>query len=109
MRTIRLSLVVLLIAAISGCASMGEGSIQDKRQQIHNMREDALTKLFKEKPDTRSQINSAAGYAVFSNASVNVVFVAGGTGYGIVKNNRTGAQTYMNMAEGGVGLGIGVK
>lgn len=35
--------------------------------------------------------------------------MAAGTGYGVVKNNSTGKYTYMNMAEGGIGLGLGVK
>ena len=65
--------------------------------------------MFKSKPDTRAQLNSAPGYAVFSNANVNLFVVAAGTGYGVVKNMKTQKHTYMNMAEGGVGLGIGAK
>ena len=35
--------------------------------------------------------------------------MAAGTGYGVVKNMKTQKHTYMNMAEGGIGLGLGVK
>jgi lipid-binding SYLF domain-containing protein len=88
---------------------MGDGSKAEKQQKILKMKDEVLTQLFAKKPDTRSQINSAPGYAVFSNANINLIFMAAGTGYGAVKNMKTGKYTYMNMAEGGVGLGLGVK
>lgn len=94
---------------LTACASMGDGSKAEKQQEILKMKDTVLTQLFEKKPDTRSQLNAAPGYAVFSNANVNLLFLAAGTGYGVVKNRSTGKYTYMNMAEGGVGLGLGVK
>ncbi|MFW8590511.1 YSC84-related protein [Glaciecola sp. 2405UD65-10] len=106
---VSLSFALIAIMAIGGCASMGSGSVSEKRQAILNMQQATLNKLYAEKPDTRAQISNAAGYAVFSNANINIIFFAAGTGYGVVTNKLTGAQTYMNMAEGGVGLGLGAK
>tara|TARA_A200000113_G_scaffold45555_1_gene37009 strand:- start:665 stop:1237 length:573 start_codon:yes stop_codon:yes gene_type:complete len=103
------SLLFSAIMTLTACASMGSGTVAEKQQAILDMQENALTRLYTEKPDTRSQIRDAAGYAVFTNANINVFFVAAGTGYGVVNNNVTGAKTYMNMAEGGVGLGLGAK
>lgn len=97
------------IFMLAACASMGDGSVAEKRQAILDMQQNALTRLYSEKPDTRSQLQNAAGYAVFTNANVNVIFFAAGTGYGVVNNNATGSKTYMNMAEGGVGFGLGAK
>jgi len=94
---------------LSACASMGDGTVAEKRQAILDMQQNALTRLYSEKPDTRGQIRDAAGYAVFTNANINIIFFAAGTGHGVVNNNVTGAKTYMNMAEGGVGLGLGAK
>jgi len=99
----------LLLLGLFGCASMGDGSNAEKQQAILKMKDDVLTQLFATKPDTRAQINAAPGYAVFSNANVNLIFLAAGTGYGVVKNMRSGKHTYMNMAEGGIGLGFGAK
>jgi len=109
MFSLRLSLVFVLSLALSACASMGGGSKQEKQQQILKMKDEVLSQLFSEKPDTRAQLNAAAGYAVFSNANINLIFISAGTGYGVVKNQRSGQHTYMNMAEGGVGLGLGAK
>ena len=109
MLSIRLVTSLVLSFTLVACASMGSGSKEEKQQKILNMKEGVLTQLFAKKPDTRVQLNSAPGYAVFSNANINLFFVSAGTGYGVVKNMGTGQHTYMNMAEAGVGLGIGAK
>ena len=104
-----LPLAATVACFASACASMGEGTPAQKRQEILAMSQEALAQLYEKKPDTRAQIAAAPGYAVFSNANLNLFVVAAGTGYGVVHDNRTGAHTYMNMAEAGVGLGIGAK
>ena len=101
--------LLLLSLALSACATMGGGSTAEKQQEILKMKDAVLTQLFATKPDTRQQLNAAPGYAVFSNANINLIFVAAGTGYGVVKDMKNQKHTYMNMAEGGVGLGLGVK
>ena len=98
-----------LVLSLSACASMGSGTTAEKQAAIREMKDSALTQLFRMKPDTRSQLKSAPGYAVFSNVNINVILFAAGTGFGLVKDNSTGHYTYMNMAEGGVGLGVGAK
>ena len=102
-------LVLILTFSLVGCASMGSGTNDQKRQQILEMRDQVLAELYQVKPDTRAQLNAAPGYAVFSNANLKLFVVAGGTGYGVVSNSQTGKNTYMNMVEGGVGLGLGGK
>jgi lipid-binding SYLF domain-containing protein len=103
-----LSLVTLTLV-LSGCATTGSASPNEKRILVQNMRADTLVKLYTQKPDVKQQITSSAGYAVFDNANVNVVLASFGGGYGVVKNNLTGKSTYMNMGEAGLGLGLGVK
>jgi len=73
------------------------------------MKNQVLTELYQAKPDVKSQIASAPGYAVFSNANVNLVLASFGGGFGVARNNKTGTDTYMKMGEVGVGLGLGVK
>lgn len=104
------SLMLLLLISLSGCLStQSNQTVQQKRQEVLQMKDKVLTRLFKDKPDVKSQIDAAAGYAVFSNANVNLIFIAAGGGYGVAKNMSSGRYTYMNMAEGGVGLGLGAK
>ena len=102
-------LLLLSMLLLSACASMGSGTNADKRQQILKMKNEALAELYALKPDVRAQLRSAPGYAVFSNVNVNLILLSAGTGYGVVKDAKAAKYTYMNMAEGGVGLGAGAK
>jgi lipid-binding SYLF domain-containing protein len=73
------------------------------------MRNDTLAKLYQVEPGSREHIRKAAGYAVFSNVGVNLVLLSAGGGHGILRDNATGRDTYMNMGSAGVGIGLGVK
>ena len=106
---LRFTSLLLIISLLSACASLGKGSNTEKRQAIIKMKDEVLTELFKQKPDVRAQIHSAPGYGVFTNANINLFLLAAGTGYGLVKDMKSGKHTYMNMAEGGVGFGLGAK
>jgi len=96
------------ILLIGGCATTG-GTPAEQRESILAMKNQVLSELYRQKPDVKAQIASAPGYAVFSNANVNLVLASFGGGYGVVKDNRSGKQTYMKMGEVGVGLGLGIK
>jgi len=110
MKFVKLGLTPLLFAALLlGCATTKGATPQDKRQAILDMQRDTLSDLYKVRPQARSQIAKAPGYAVFSDANVNIIFASFGGGYGVAKNNKTGKHTYMKMGEVGVGLGLGVK
>ena len=61
------------------------------------MRQDVLSEIYSEKPDVQSQVANAPGYAVFSNVNVNLLLASFGGGYGVVRDNQSGRDTYMNM------------
>ncbi len=110
MRAKTLTAGALLTAlVISGCATTGATTNDDKRQAILSMKQEVLSELYKVRPDTRSKIRKAPGYAVFSNANVNIVLASVSGGEGVVKDNKTGKHTYMKMGEVGLGFGLGVK
>jgi lipid-binding SYLF domain-containing protein len=102
-------LLVLIAIAISACSTTGGKTPGEKRAAIQQMKNEALADLYVAKPSVRAQIGSAAGYGVFSNANVFLIFASFGGGYGVVENSATGAVTYMKMGEAGVGLGAGAK
>ena len=81
----------------------------EKRAEIQKMRADTLAKLYRIHPAAKAKIGNAYGYAVFSNAGVNLVFMSVAAGRGVARDNRTGRDIYMKMASGGIGLGLGVK
>src|SRR4030067_979116 len=110
MKRVKITLGCLLAAIIlNGCAAPGGPPAQKKRQAILSMRSEVLTELYKIRPRAKAEIASAPGYAVFSNANVNIIFASFGGGYGVVRDNKTGRDVYMKMGEAGIGLGLGVK
>lgn len=70
---------------------------------------ETLQLLYKYAPEAKNMILNSYGYATFTNIGVNLVLLSAEGGKGMAHNNRTGVNTYMNMASGGLGLGLGVK
>ena len=101
--------VFALSVTIVGCASSGGGTGDEKRAAIRESSETILEKLYAAKPQAKKDMKSCYGYATFTNANVNLIFVAAGGGYGMAAVKGGGKITYMNVGEGGRGLGLGAK
>lgn len=101
-------LILIAVLAIAGCSAKGDTASQ-QRNSIQHMRIDTLSKLYKMYPEARSEILKSKGYAVFSNNSSKIFVFGFGSGYGVVKDLKTGKDTYMKMAQAGAGVGVGVK
>jgi len=101
--------VLAILVLTTACMTPPGDTVASQRQTVHDMRRDTLSKLYKIRPGTRAIIRRAAGYGVFSNVNVNLVFLSVGAGWGIVRDNRTGKNTYMKMGSAGIGIGLGVK
>jgi lipid-binding SYLF domain-containing protein len=99
--------VMTLCVAMQG-AAFGAGK-EASRAELDQIARDALAELYKLQPAARKQVESAAGYAAFSNFGMKILLAGGGTGKGVAVNNKTKAVTYMKMAEVQAGLGFGVK
>lgn len=99
-----------VLFTLTGCGpSEKKYTLGERRQIIDDMATATLERLYIAKPAARQEVAEAAGYAVFSNANVYVVFASAGGGYGVVIDKTTGRKTYMKMTSGGVGIGIGAK
>lgn len=104
--------VMLLVVSlfVTGCATVNPmATSDDKRQKVISMRNSTLSDLYRVKPQIQTMVERAPGYAVFSDANVNVILASFSGGYGVVTDNRTGKNTYMKMGEAGIGLGLGIK
>ncbi|MGE0824983.1 MAG: YSC84-related protein [Candidatus Binatia bacterium] len=100
-----LGLLLLIISALSADAA----SVKEQRSEIRSMAKHALARLYRAKPKARRAIQSAAGYAVFSNFGMKIFLFGGGSGKGMVHNNRTKKVTFMKMIELQGGLGFGAN
>jgi lipid-binding SYLF domain-containing protein len=108
--TFKALFALLLIAVLApGCRTAKGNSPAEKRAYVLQTRDETLGTLYASQPEAKGKIADAAGYGVFSNVGINVLLLASGNGFGVVRNNATGADTYMKMREIGVGVGMGVK
>jgi lipid-binding SYLF domain-containing protein len=101
--------IITMLTLVSGCGPSSRLPVAERQQVIRDMETETLERLYREHPSTKNKIREASGYGVFANANVNIIFVSAGSGYGVVVDNSTGRRTYMKMALGGIGLGLGVK
>lgn len=102
-------IAILLIALVAVAPAAFAESVEQQRAAIHRMEVNALTKLYEQNPRAQQEVQNAVGYAVFSNGSLAIVWISGGYGHGVAHDNRSGENTYMQMASAGVGLGLGAK
>ena len=104
-----LALAALIAVAMAGCAKAKGTTPAEKRNYTLDMREKTLKKLYAEQPEARNKIKDAAGYGVFSNVGMNLLVLASGNGFGVVRDSATGQDVYMKMRELGLGIGLGAK
>jgi lipid-binding SYLF domain-containing protein len=99
---------ILLIGVLASPAAADEKADKE-RAEIRQASADTLAALYKSNPSAQALVQKAAGYATFSNFGMKILFVGGGKGKGIVVDNKTRAETFMNMGEAQAGLGMGAK
>lgn len=104
-RHLIIGIMSVVLAAPAALADKSE----KRRVEILEMRQEVMERLYRDRPETRLEVQNSVGYAVFSNVGVNVVFVSGGGGKGVAKNQITGEETFMRMGTVGLGLGLGIK
>ncbi|OED39396.1 hypothetical protein AB833_15835 [Chromatiales bacterium (ex Bugula neritina AB1)] len=104
-----LAVLVVVASLLGGCSTTPKNTTEDHRQTILAMRDRTLNEFYALKDSARAEIEKAPGYAVFNSAGIKLLVVGAGGGRGVVVDNRTGKNTYMNMAELGAGLGLGLK
>ena len=108
-RTSALLITMLVAAAMTGCATPKGDTTTNKRQSVQNMRADALAIFHQKVPSMRNELQRAPGYGVFSGFSTQTIFVSTGNGFGVIRDNATGRDTYMRAVKLGGGLGAGVQ
>lgn len=81
----------------------------ERQQEVRQTAQETLARLYKVAPGARKAVESAAGYAVFSNFGMKILVAGGGSGKGLVVDNKTKKEIFMKMAEVQAGLGFGMK
>jgi len=101
--------IVVAAVMMTGCAAPRGKTVTEKRQFVHDMHDQTMARFEMHNPEVAKRLRNAPGYGVFSNVNIHLLLLGTGHGYGLVKDNRTGEETYMRMAQLGVGFGAGLK
>ena len=99
----------LLLVGFLASPAIADEKADKERAEIRQASADTLAALAAANPDAKALIGKAAGYATFSNFGMKILFVGGGKGKGVVVDNKSKRETFMNMGEAQAGLGMGAK
>jgi len=102
-------LIFFVLACTLGLAANAATDMEKQQKQIRSMVQDTLQQLYKAEPKSKLAVKHAAGYAVFSDLGVKILFAGSGNGKGLAVNNRTKHEMFMKMLEIQGGLGVGVE
>src|SRR5450755_673891 len=101
-------IVVALVCAVTLTAQADDKKAKQQKE-VENVAQKTLEQLCTADPPAKAAVQHAAGYAVFNNMGVKLLFAGSGAGKGIAVDNKTKKVTFMKMVELQAGLGFGVE
>lgn len=107
---IAIAAIAAVIVGSVGCASTHRSmTVDEKRAYLLELEEKTLAELVEEHPEAAADLETAVGYAIFSNTATKVPLVGAGNGIGVVVNTGTGKRTYLEVKRFDVGGGLGSR
>ncbi|HEY5552878.1 MAG TPA: hypothetical protein VIK52_13375 [Opitutaceae bacterium] len=109
--TIRNVSVLLVLSLLFAVPALIAKTPDEKRGEVRKMRDEVLDEFYAKRPELKPRVRDAAGYAVFSNVGVNIIFASFAGGHGVVvkRGMFKDDEKFMRMGSAGIGLGLGVK
>lgn len=105
----RMLTLALAIGLVAAPALAAKKTPDEQKAAIRGMAKQTLADLYAAQPSAKKQVESAAGYAVFSNFGMKILIAGSGTGKGLAVNSNSKAETFMKMVQVQAGLGMSVK
>lgn len=102
-----IALAAISLSFLVGTAS-AEGDKAAKQAELVTATSNSLEKFYEAEPKLKSAVAKAPGYAVFTTYGLSF-FVGGSGGKGLVHDNKSGKNTYMEMAQASVGVQVGAS
>jgi lipid-binding SYLF domain-containing protein len=87
-RFVIIAAVILALAYVLPTNLPAESKVE-KQEDIQKVEQQTLRQLYQAQPLAKAAIEKAAGYAVFSDMGIKILFGGTGNGQGVVVNNQT--------------------
>lgn len=99
---------VLAALLLPACAAVPGDTPADERAAVRAERDLALQLAADDEGLDRSEVAAAAGYATLTNVVTQGLLVGGRDGYGLVVDNATGRETFVEVDGVNFGPGVGI-
>jgi lipid-binding SYLF domain-containing protein len=106
MNRLSLAAVAALALFLGACATTSSSDKATKQAEIRKATQASLEKFYQADPSLKSAVASAPGYGIFTTYGLSFI-IGGAGGSGLVHNNRTGTDTFMDTAQASAGLQAG--
>ena len=103
----KILIVMMILTSMTISVVCAAASKDEQRQHIRDITQVTMNKLYGLHPEVKQEVEKAAGYAAFGSWGAKLGIFGSAQGKGMAVNNKTKKETFMNMREAAVGLGIG--
>ena len=101
-----LGLGVLALSLVAGSACAADKAA--KQAEVLKKTHASLEHFYKKKPELKAEVAKAPGYGIFTTYGLSFV-IGGAGGTGVVHNNKTKHNTFMNVGAASGGLQMGAS
>ena len=98
----------LLFSLTAAPALSADSDKASKQAEVRKTTQTTLDRFYKANPTLKGEVKRAPGYAVFTTYGLSFI-IGGAGGSGLAHNQKTGHNTYMNMAQASLGLQAGIS
>jgi lipid-binding SYLF domain-containing protein len=105
MKSYVLAMAGILTLSLAAGSALAADRAQ-KQAEVRKAAQVTLERFYKANPRLKGEVERSPGYAVFTTYGVSFL-VGGAGGTGLAHDRKSGARTYMNMAQASAGLQIG--
>lgn len=107
MKSLKILAAALFMAAFVSGPAMAQDKAK-KQAEIRSATTAALERFYKADPKLKDAVAKAPGYGVFTTYGLSFL-VGGAGGSGLVHDNKTKQDTFMNLAQASAGLMLGAS
>jgi len=106
MRPLDILTTAAVALSLVACAGTPSSEKEGKQAEVRKATQASLEKFYNAQPKLQSAVENAPGYGIFTTYGISFI-VGGSGGEGLVHNNRTKTDTFMDAAQASAGLQVG--